>query len=299
MNKNDKYVIYFGGGTMRGVFGAGVATAFQEANFYPRIDSIYTASAGVMTGAGLLANQMREASPIYWEDLSENFISKTDFYIALWQRFQDRFIKAIPEEKMRDPLHIEVLMDALTKKKPLDLEKIKSQSIPFYVKLFNLNTYKVEYLDARNDDILKILECGVSAFPYVHKVAEINDHRYIEAAIIEIIGIEHLLQKHPDQKIIIVSNGNHKRVARHQLKNMIEGKYMEWIFRDKRMYRLHADAEEKLAKDLEIISSNPRVTLISPPQDRGVKSRTTDPRKLKLLYQDGIDAGQNFLTTIS
>src|SRR3989338_3308028 len=104
-----KIVVYFSGGTMTGVFGAGVGTSFWENSLAPNIEAVYGASAGIMTGAYFVSGQARLGSSIYWEDLGKNFISVQNFFIGTWQRFQNKFIKTVPRNKMKDPMNVAYL----------------------------------------------------------------------------------------------------------------------------------------------------------------------------------------------
>ena len=288
----DKFVIYFAGGTMRGVFGAGVAMAFEKNDFYPRISAIYGSSAGAMTGAYFLARQTELGASIYYEDLGEKFISRKDFFIGVWQRFQDEFIKTVPKNKLHDALDIEYLMSVVKNKKHLDTQKIITQDIPLNVKLFDLDTHTIEYIDVRRPDILEILKAGVNVFPYVHECSVINGKRYIDAANMDIIGLDLLRQKHPNEKIIIVMNGQIDRKLRYRMKNVLEGKFMHWMFDDPKLYKFYASAEDKLAIDLEKIKSDPNLLLITPDKDVSVRSRTVNAKSLLQMYNLGIEAGQ-------
>lgn len=280
---------------MRGVFGAGVATAFEEADIYPNVKAVHAASAGAMTGAYFLSHQMSLGSSIYWEDLGVGFLSRKDFFLGIWQRFENRFIRLVSKSKMRDPLKVDILMDAIKHLKPLDAKRVIEQRIPFFVKFFEINTQKIVYLDARRSDIYKILEAGVSALPYTHEVAEIDGRNYIEGGIIEILGVRYLLEQYPDEKIIIIMNGQVDRKFRYKLKNVIEGKIMQWMFDDPRMYTLHASAEDRLAEDLRIIKDSNRVVLIAPKESFAVKSRTTNSKKIIAFYQHGIEEGRRVI----
>ena len=291
----DKFIIYFAGGAMKGIFGAGVATAFEKNNIYPRIKAIYGASAGVMTGAYFLSRQTEFGASIYWENLSKNFVSRKDFIIGAWQRLQDEFIKTVPQNKLRDALNIKYLMSIVKNEKRLNTQKIISQNIPLNVKLFNLDTHAIEYVDARRSDILKILEAGVNVFPYVHEISIINGKRYIDAAIMDTIGLDFLRRKYPNEKIIIVINGQIERKLRYRIKNIIEGKFMQWMFDDPTLYKLHASAEDKLTKDLKNIKSDPSVLLITQKKDVLVRLCTTDANLLLQMYSLGIEAGQHAL----
>ena len=294
----DKYVIYFGGGTMRGVFSAGVAKAFEDNNFYQKISAVYGASAGAMTGAYFLARQTELGASIYWEDLGHNFVSYKGFWVGVWQRFQNKFIKSVRQENFYDALNVDYLMQIVKNDKCLNFQKIISQDIPFSVKLFNLDSHLVEYIDARCSDIFKILQTSVSPFPYIHKVSIINGPKYIDAAIMDIVGINLLKKRHPNEKIIVVINGQTDRKLRYRLKNILEGKFMEWMFGDAILYKIYVSAEDELIKDLEVIKSDPSIFLIAPDKNIPVKSRTTNPKQLIKLYHLGIKLGEDFLKNL-
>ena len=280
---------------MQGVFGAGVATAFQEQNIYPKINAVYGASAGAMVGAYFLSKQTRIGSSIFWEDFSKDFISYKGFAIGVWQRLQDRFIKAVPQNKLRDAVNSNYMMSVVTDKKRLDTAQILTQNIPLYVKLFNIDTHSIEYIDARRSDILEILKAGVNVFPYTHEVTVIDGKRYIDGAIIDIVGIDLLKQKHPKEKIIIVVNGQIDRKLRYRMKNILEGKFMQWMFNDPALYNFYASAEDKLARDIKKIKADPYILLITQEKDFAVRSRTTDAKLLLDLYNSGIEEGSRAL----
>jgi predicted patatin/cPLA2 family phospholipase len=294
----DKIVIYFSGGTMSGVFGAGVATALQDNNIYPRVSAVYGSSAGVAIGAYFLARQSRLGSSIYWEDCIKNFISVKNFFIGTWQRFQDEFIKSVPSAHLRDALDIEYLMNVVRTKKRLDTELIISQDIPFYAKLFDLDAGDIAYVDMRRQDILDIFATAISPFPYAHKLIKIDGRRYIDAGIIDIMGIDAILQKHQNDKILVILNRPGHTKLSCKIKNTLEGKFMQWMFDDRRLYALHADAEKKFKQDLESISQNPKVIVVAKPKTALVNSRTISSKNLIRAYQLGIQAGVHALKTL-
>ncbi len=280
---------------MRGVFSAGVAKSLQDNNFYPHITAIYGASAGVMTGAYFLARQTELGASIYWENLGTGFISARRFYVGVWQRFKNRFIRTTPSEKIKDAIDINYLIRVVKEIKPLKIEDLVNQPIPLYVKLFNLGNHNIEYVDTRRGDALDLLKAGVNVFPYVHEVSVIDGKRYIDAAIMDIVGFEALRKRHPTEKIIIVMNGNIDRKFRYKLKNMLEGKFMEWMFNDPKLYPLYANAEDRLLEDLRMIAGDSNCVLVTDDHSARVRSRTTDKNRLLNTYKLGIAAGEQLL----
>lgn len=85
------------------------------------------------------------------------------------------------------------------------------------------------------------------------------------------------------------------RKLRYRAKNIIEGKFMQWMFDDPAFYNLYASAEDKLARDIKNIKSDPHILLITQEKDYSVRLRTTDAKLLFDLYNSGIDAGQRAL----
>ena len=70
----NKAVLYFGGGNMSGVFGAGIGTRLQEADTYNKIEAVYGGSAGAFNSSYFLSRQSELGSSIYWENLTEQVI---------------------------------------------------------------------------------------------------------------------------------------------------------------------------------------------------------------------------------
>lgn len=284
---------------MTGVFGAGVATSLEENDFYKHTSAIYGSSAGIMTGAYFLSRQTALGATIYWEDLPDNFIQKKDFLFGTWQRFQDKFIKNVAHESLRDALNIDYAMSIVRGKKRLNVDELLSQSIPLYIKLLDLDTHEICYLDARREDVLDILEMGISAFPYVHRLKKVDGRRYIDAGIADVIGINELLGRHPEDHIVVVLNRPPETRLYYRIKNRLEGKFMQWMFDDPDLYPLHALAEERLQEDIREITRNERVTLVAPPEGLGVKSRTDNPELLVEMYKAGKITGLETLSKIS
>src|SRR3989338_3950792 len=118
---NDKVVFYFGAGGMSGVFGAGIGTELEESNIYSKIEAIYGCSAGAFNAAYFLARDSRLGSSIYWENLTDG-----------------RFINL--RKVLRgnsNAMNIDHLVEVSRSSKVLNLDALRNQSIPFFVKVLN------------------------------------------------------------------------------------------------------------------------------------------------------------------
>lgn len=286
-----KTVIYIAGGGLSGVFGAGVTLSLQEKNAYPHIKAVYGASAGAMDGAYFLTRQVEVGRSIYFNEARRGFID----FREIWPMF--RFLKKrgpfypFHPDHLISVMHVEYLMDVVKNKKPLDVDKLVHQPIPFYVKLLNQHTHKIEYLDARRYDPLKVLQATISMPPVTFSYELLHHNRMVDSCIAEVIGIKRLLARHPHDKIVVILN---RRPSQSRL-----GKFMirAEAYAGAKMYgRAYHDfpaaREAKFAEEVELAKNFKNVLLVMPPRSNPTKPQTTDLAKLKKTYGLGRRAGQ-------
>src|SRR6056297_413629 len=282
-----KIILYISGGAMRGIFSAGVVTYLEKINFYKNIKAIYAASAGAFAGAYFLSRQTKLGSSIYSKDLTNDFISTKDFWKAGLERIKNRFIPLKSDQKTDNTINIDYLINIIKNKKKLNVKDVFDKQIDFYIKLFNLKTKKIEYKKANEKNLIKLLKAAVKILPYVDKGEIINGNEYSDAAIVDMLGIEKIKEKHPNNKIVVIFNGPIKRNwLAFNLKNLIEGKIMEHEY-GKGMLSPYLKAEKKTTKDLEKIKQDKNILLIHPPENNPTLSNTTDKDKLLKTYELG------------
>jgi len=287
ISENKKIVLYFSGGAMRGVFGAGVATYLEEVNIYDKLEAVYGSSSGALTGAYFLSKQTRLGSTIFYEDLTNNFISIRDFWIGAWQRIANRFLYKVSDYEMRDAMDIDYLFSVVARRKKLDIQSVINQEIPFYVKVFNLNKRETEYIEARNNNIVDILKASASTLPYVHNTVKIDGVEYTDAGTIDQIGLDCLIKKHPKNKIIIIFSQSAERKFKIILKNYLEGIVASLMY-DWGFFNKFAYTTKKVSKELELIKNNPNILLVKMSGHEGIPTRTTDHTKLIKTYSLGM-----------
>jgi predicted patatin/cPLA2 family phospholipase len=288
---NGKIVIYFGGGTMSGVFSAGIVRKFQEMDIYDKIEAVYGGSCGSLNAACFLTKQTELGYYIFCEDLTSNFIHKSRIFYAFLQRIYSGLVHRIPRGKMVNVVDLKHLFDIIKYKRPLDINKLKSQSIPFYAKVFNLTRSRIEYLDIRKHNAFKVLKACVDVVPYVSDSEGINGEEYVDGTILESINLQYFLDKYPSHKIVIISNTNIDRRFKHYLKSFFESlaaismcgfKAVEYFVK----------GEFQLRKDIAYAKRTKNVLFIHPPKNNPTISSTTDPRKLKRTYKMGMKAAE-------
>lgn len=288
MSRNT--IIYLAGGGLSGVFAGGVTKTLQEKNAYPRIKAVYGASAGAMDGAYFLARDVETGTSIYFNEARAGFIE----FRNIWPMF--RFLRQkgpfypFHPDHLISVMHVEYLMDVVKNKKPLNVDRLVRQPIPFYVKLLNQHTHKIEYVDARHYDPLKVLQATISMPPVTFSYEVLHHNRMVDSCIAEVIGIKRLLARHPGAKIIIILN---RRPSSSRL-----GKYMlrAEAYAGARMYgkayaSFPAAREAKFVEEVALAKNFKNVLMIMPPRASPTKPQTTDLAKLKETYALGRRAG--------
>ncbi|MBT4376837.1 hypothetical protein HOD29_05685 [archaeon] len=283
---NKKAVLYVGGGAMAGVFGAGVVTNLQEANVYGKISHVYGASAGAFNIAYFLDKQTKKGSTIYWEDLIKGFIYSSKFPKAIMNM-------ALGRKDFQNIVDIDYLIQVAKTTKRLDLEKIKKNPIEAKVKVYNLKTKKIKYLDLKKDTFQRLKESS-SVAPYFYSKGQEN----IDGDILDSLGYDFIRSQHPEEKLIFVLNHRINRGKFTQLRKILEGKLVAKIFKDSGLKQMFKEELTKRKKDIEKINLDENALLITPPWNNPSNNSTTNPKKLKQTHYLGMVEAEKILDFI-
>ena len=267
---------------MAGVFGAGIVTRLQEQDAYDKIGTIYGASAGAFNMAYFLSRQTRLGSSIYYENLTENFINAKKILSGTVQRFYNRFISQISNEKMCNPIDIGYLLEIAKNRKTLDLEAVKNNPINAFVKVFNLNTKKIEYLDLKSD-IFQRLKEAVSVIPYYFP----DNQEFIDGEVISPIDFDTIRGFHSYEKIIVCINHSPKEGITRKTRNNLEGLVATMMYKDIPLIRIFSGKTKKINQEIEKIKKDKDSLLIYPPENNPSGNSTTDKEKLLITYEMG------------
>jgi len=285
---NNKIVIYFGGGSMGGVFSAGIIKKLQDMDIYDRIEAVYGGSCGSINAAYFLTKQADTGYSVFCEDLVHDFVYKIKFFPAFLQRIYSSLIYRIPQGKMINVIDLNYLFNILRYKKRLDVEKLKKQPIPFYAKVYNLTRKRIEYLDVKkSNNPFKILKASVDVVPYVSHSEGIDGEEYVDGTILESINLQYFLDKYPNNKIVIVSNTDIKRKVKHYVKSLFESLAAMSSYGPKCMADF-IKGEFQLRRDIKYAQRTKNVLFIYPPKNNPSNVATTDPKKLKKTYKLGM-----------
>lgn len=285
-----EFVLYLSGGTMRGVFGAGVATYLDESGICEQLTAVYGSSAGAVTAAYLLTRQTRTGSSIFYVDLIHDFISVRSFLGGMKDRIT-RYVLGKDMQGVRDAINLDILFDAVKNKKILDLAKLRSSKVPLWIKVLNLQTAQSEYLLMHKHDPLALLRASTSTIPYVHTPVYLKEIPYGDAATVDQINISELRRRHPSAKIVIVFSSDMYFKRGNVVKNCIEGMFAYMMY-GAPYYKLFATAPQRLEEDMRLIKSDKNILLVAPPKNDPTLTRTRNPKKLKITYVMGLEAGE-------
>ncbi|MDD4290139.1 MAG: patatin-like phospholipase family protein [Patescibacteria group bacterium] len=198
-------ILILDGGCMRGVFNAGVASQFIKNGVYERIHSIYAISAGAYNTAFFITRDYKKGSSVYWEDLINGSFIYNNRLIHIFKLIL-RLLKN--EIALDTSINVDYVVNVLKTNKKLDVNKVLSSDIKFFVKVFNVKKEKEEYLNAK-ENIFEKLRASSALPPFYPKRVKIKDMSYFDGNTISPtidLYIKDLIIKNKDKKFIFISN---------------------------------------------------------------------------------------------
>lgn len=281
---SEKVVLFLGGGSMTGVFGAGIVSKLQEENLYDKIETIYASSAGVFSMAYFLSKQTQHLSGFYCNALINGFIKPWKAFTGLFHRMWNSYIFALPPQRVHNPININMLVEEAKSRKILDINTLKENPIKGYAKLFDTKTKKLKYVNIKKNTF-RVLERAVSVVPYYFTL-----DNQVDGGIFETLGFNELRKRHPKSKIIICLNHPPYEKFKDFLRYLADGFVSFLIYKDRKFFTLMKRKEKDLKKDIFLLNlekRKKRVLLVYPLRNHGCGNTTTNPRNLKKFYLQG------------
>jgi len=176
----------------------------------------------------------------------------------IWENLlpSKKFISHLRLNKIMD---IDYLIDDIFKKQdPLNVEKIKSSTIKFYISATNIETGEPEYFGNQNNvDIFEALRASSAAPIVFNKLVNINGNKYIDGAIGAPLSVNiEKAKKEGAEIIIVIDNSNHSIVSDTLLK--LYSLFRSKLFRNQvRNYSNH----KKYQNDEKVLVIKPSVKL--------------------------------------
>lgn len=285
-------IIIAEGGTIRGVFSAGVFTAFQKANLYPYIESVYAVSCGAHNAAYFLAHDIDKGLVGYMHYLGRKnaFLRNLSILTIVKQFFLMLFFK-----KTFDVMDMDYLEYLETKVFPLDVKKIKESPINFYVKVMDQKSLEIKYLDAKEDTLEHIIQS--SNIP-LYTVSRHQNLMYVDGGIMPTDDfVKNVVAKNPDKQIIYILN--EKRTKKSVIRSlwydlldvMMKTRYFGWRYGKKHLRHI---INYPYAHNL---NKFPNVHLVC--DDNKNHKLRVDQEKVLKSYQAGQTKGEEVLKKLN
>ena len=263
------------GGAMRGMYTAGVLDIFLDNEI--EVDGIVGVSAGVLFGVNYLSKQRgrvirynkRFAKDKRYMGLSSliktgNMINKEFAYYEV-------------------PFKLDVF----------DQETYEKSNTDFYATITNIETGKPEYVKIKNVfEQMEILR-ATSAMPFVSKIVEINEKKYLDGGLADSIPIKKCKELGYDKIIVILTRPieYRKKKSNERLTKIKYSKYPNLVQTINNRYKKYNETLEKII-DME---NKKEIFVIRPSKKISLKRIERDESKLQEMYDLGLKDCKNKL----
>lgn len=265
-----KVGIVLEGGSMRGMFSAGVLDIFMDENI--KIDGMIGVSAGALFGPNYFSKQRGRALRY-----NKRFC-KDRRYMSVWSLLATGNIVG---KKF-------AFYDVTTKYDIFDNETFMKADAEYYVTTTNVETGQPEYLKVT--DVVKEMEKlrASSALPFVSQMVEVDGKKYLDGGISDGIPVQKALQMGYDKVIVVLTRPIEYRKKPFsdkmiKLMNMKYKKYPRFVETMKNRYLNYNQTVEKILE----LEEKGEIFVIRPSEPIVVKTIERDANKLQYVYDLG------------
>ncbi len=261
------------GGAMRGMYTAGVLDVFLDENI--KVDGIIGVSAGVLFGVNLLSKQRGRVIRY------NKKYAKDKRYMGMRSLI-----------KTGNIINNEFAYYEVPKKlDKFDEETFEKSDTDFYATVTNVETGEAEYIKVKNAFEQMELLRATSAMPYVSKIVEYENKKYLDGGIADSIPVEKCKELGYDKIIVVLTRPieYRKKKPNKLIAKMIYRKLPNLVKTINNRYINYNNSVEKvieLEKDKEIFVIRPSKTI-------KIKRIERDPEKLQEMYNLGIEDGKS------
>lgn len=267
-----RIVLFIAPGAMRGVYGAGEATALHEAGLTDGLRAVVGVSTGAPTAAYLLAGDPRKGASIYFEECT------SDYFMHL--------IKRLPDGYAMDMAFLGEIFRGDIGDKALNVERVKAAKPDFRVGITDFETGHGELLDGKQDNLVDMLVTSC-AMPVLYRTphAEVNGIHGTDGALALPFPMHEIMERYQPTHVLVFANGD-RGLRQSRLRNAIERAFALSLPKPLRDALLSRD--KRFDEGLQFLrkSGVPHLIFWS---DRAVHSFTHDPKKLKAAFERGHD----------
>ena len=267
------------GGAMRGMYTAGVLDTFLDNNI--EVDGIIGVSAGVLFGVNYLSKQKGRVIRY-----NKRFINDRR-YMGLWSLLTTGNIINKEFSFYEVPQKLDVF----------DNDTFMKSKIDFWATVTNMETGNAEYI--KLDDLFAQMEVlrATSAMPYVSKIVELENGKYLDGGISDSIPVEKCKELGFDKVIVVLTRplDYRKRKPKEFLAKTYYRKYPKFAKTLNNRYKMYNETVEKII-DME---NKKEIFVIRPTRLVKVKRIEKDPNKLQEMYELGIEDAKNSLEKLN
>lgn len=266
------------GGSMRGIYTAGVLDVLMENNI--EVDGVVSVSAGALIGVNFFSKQIGRV------------IRYNKKYCG-----DKRFISIHSLIKTKNVVNKDFTFYKVTKElDPFDNDKFKEGNKEFYVTATNIETGKPEYF--KIDDVLEQLEefRATSAVPFASEIIEINGNKYLDGGISDSIPINKCLELGYEKVIVILTQplGFRKKPfskKREQLFKMALKKYPKLVNALLNRYIMYNEELDKVNE----LEEKGEIFVIRPSRKINMSMIEKNPDKIQEYYDMGVQVGKSVI----
>lgn len=257
------------GGAMKGMYTAGVLDVFLDNNI--KVDGIIGVSAGVLFGVNYLSRQRGRVIRY------NKKYAKDKRYMGLHSLITTGNIINKDFAYYEVPMKLDVF----------DSKTYEKSNIDFYATVTNVETGLAEYIKVKNVFEQMELLRATSAMPFVSKIVEFDNKKYLDGALADSIPVEKCKSLGYDKIIVVLTKhlGYKKKKRGTNLIKLGYRKYPNLVKTMQERYKNYNDTIEKII-DME---NKKEIFVIRPSKNLKIKRIEKDGNKLQEGYDLGIE----------
>ena len=263
------------GGAMRGMYTSGVLDVFLDNNI--EVDGIIGVSAGVLFGVNYLSKQKGRVIRY------NKKYCKDKRYMGLYSLLTTGNIINKEFSFYELPFKLDIF----------DEETYKKSKTDFFATITNVETGKPEYIKIKSPSEQMELFRATSAMPFVSKIVEYENQKYLDGGISDSIPVEKCKEMGYDKIIVVLTRPieYRKKPTNKYLAKAKYGKYPNFCKTLCNRYKNYNTSVEKVI-DLE---NKKEIFVIRPSKTLDIKRIERDENKLQEMYDLGIEDCKNKL----
>lgn len=266
------------GGAMRGIFSAGILDTFIAADYYP-FDCYLGVSAGASNVAAYLGKQQQRNYRIYTDYcLRPQFIS--------WWRFL----------RGGHLIDNDWLWDISERELPIGYEHIEQRRHQLLITATCAASGEAHYLTPAADELFQMLKAsGTMPVAYKGRVM-LRGRQWFDGGVADSLPVEEVYRRGARDILVLRSNPASYRKQSYRINKLFPLLLKRYPRIARRLQQRHEDYN----RALDFIRRPPadcRVHEICPPETFAASQFTTDVEVLNQAYEQGLDAGRQWLAS--